>query len=131
MLNCVIVNEVLQSRDFFLKFEGDSMTQLIAAILLLVSTQIYANPVHHCANDALKRAQSLLHFHFDDERIDIAKSVKSLASIHNPANPKQLFDVLEVWGYIYKGQYRMRFIYAQFPQQCVLMGQEILEYAVL
>jgi len=38
---------------------------------------------------------------------------------------------VEVWGYVYKGQYRMRFIYAQPPQNCVLMGQEILEYADL
>jgi hypothetical protein len=37
------------------------------------------------------------------------------------------FDVLEVWGYIYKAQYRMRFLYAQIPDACVLMGQEILE----
>jgi hypothetical protein len=38
-------------------------------------------------------------------------------------------DVLEVWGYIYKAEYRMRFIYAQGAGQCVLMGQEILENA--
>jgi hypothetical protein len=37
------------------------------------------------------------------------------------------FDVLEVWGYIYKAEYRMRFIYAQIPDSCVLMGQEIIE----
>ena len=37
------------------------------------------------------------------------------------------FDVLEVWGYIYKAEYRMRFIYAQIPDSCLLMGQEILE----
>jgi len=37
--------------------------------------------------------------------------------------------VLEVWGHIYKGQYRMRLIYARSPKDCVLVGQEILEYA--
>ena len=37
------------------------------------------------------------------------------------------FDVLEVRGYIYKAEYRMRFIYAQIPDSCVLMGQEIIE----
>ena len=35
--------------------------------------------------------------------------------------------MLEVWGYIYKAEYRMRFIYAQIPDSCLLMGQEILE----
>ena len=38
-----------------------------------------------------------------------------------------VLDVLEVWGYIYKAEYRMRFLYAQMPGTCVLMGQEILE----
>ncbi len=37
------------------------------------------------------------------------------------------FDVLEIWGHIYKADYRMRFIYAQIKGDCVLMGQEILE----
>ena len=63
--------------------------------------------------------------------MEIDKSVKELTPIRNPANKKQLFDVLEVWGYIYKGQYRMRLIYARLPGECVLMGQEILEYASL
>ena len=45
---------------------------------------------------------------------------------------KLLFDVLEVAGHIYMGTYRMRLIYARdLPDQCVLMGQEILELAKL
>ena len=38
-------------------------------------------------------------------------------------------DVLEVWGYIYKAEYRMRFIYIQSKDKnsCALMGQEIIE----
>ena len=39
----------------------------------------------------------------------------------------QTFDVLEVWGHIYKADYRMRLIYAQIKGSCALMGQEILE----
>ena len=38
-----------------------------------------------------------------------------------------MFDVLEIEGYIYKGIYRMRFIYAQSPGSCTPMGQEIIE----
>ena len=63
--------------------------------------------------------------------MEVSKSMRKLAPMHNPANKQQLFDVLEVWGYIAKGQYRMRLIYARLPGECVLMGQEIVEYADL
>ena len=87
-----------------------------------------------CANDALIRAKPLLMLHFssDDDRISIEDSAQELPSIANPANPKQRLKVYEVWGYIYKGQYRMRFIYHVLEGSgCTLMGQEILEYARL
>jgi hypothetical protein len=66
-----------------------------------------------------------------DGRIEIDASVKVLAPIRNPANRAQRFDVLEVWGHIYTGDYRMRLIHARLPDECVLMGQEALEYASL
>ena len=66
-----------------------------------------------------------------DSRIDIERNVKQLAALRNPANRRQLLDVLEVWGSVYKAQYRMRFIYARLPGDCVLMGQEILESSSL
>ena len=56
---------------------------------------------------------------------------RPLPSIANPANPKQRFDVLEVWGDVYKGRYRMRLEYYRSGGSCVLMGQEILEHASL
>jgi len=37
------------------------------------------------------------------------------------------FDVLQVWGHVYKGNYRVRLIYASINRECLLMGQEILE----
>lgn len=84
-----------------------------------------------CKDQAIKQAAKLLEFHFGpDDRIEIQPEVKALPSIVNPRNKKQRFDVLEVWGYIYKGQYRMRFEYYS-PSDCILMGQEILEYANL
>ncbi len=87
---------------------------------------------HRCATAALAQAPKLLAFHFGpDSRIEVDKSVKVLASIRNPANSAQRFDVLEVWGHIYKGDYRMRFIYARVPGECLLMGQEVLEHASL
>ena len=62
----------------------------------------------------------------------IDKTVKQLPSLANPEDPKQKFEVLEVWGNIYKGRYRMRFLYYNSPAtSCLLMGEEILEYARL
>jgi hypothetical protein len=77
----------------------------------------------------MKQAYRLLEFHFGpDGRIAVEKTVRRLAPLKNPAG-KHPYDVLEVWGTIYKGKYRMRFIYYQLPDECVLVGQEILEYA--
>lgn len=105
--------------------------------LILCSTLLLALPLtaqaaeHACAAEAKKRAHELLSFHSEnDERVAIDNDVKQLPGIRNPANTKQRFDVLEVWGYIYKGEYRLRLIYAQMPG-CVLMGEEVLQYASL
>lgn len=85
-----------------------------------------------CAQDAVKQAAQLLNFHVNgDDRAEVDNSVTVLSPIKSPANPKQRFDVLEAWGNVYKGRYRMHLIYAQIPGQCVLMGQEIIEYASL
>ena len=108
------------------------MKTILACACLLLATGVQAAPAHQCAAAASKQAERLLTFHFGpDDRIEIDKAVKVLAPIRNPANKKQWFDVLEVWGYVYKGQYRMHFIYAQMKGDCVLMGQEILEHASL
>jgi hypothetical protein len=111
---------------------GVAVKSTVCAILLFLGSLAYAEPPHHCTGTALEHAQKLLVFHAgSDNRIEIDKSVKQLAPIHNPANKKQRLDVLEVWGYIYKGRFRMRFLYAQTAGECILMGQEILEYASL
>ena len=111
---------------------GSATTSAACALLLLLCSLAYAESAHHCASAAAAQAHALLAFHAgSDTRIEIEQAVKVLAPRQNPANPQQVFDVLEVWGYIYKGQYRMRFIYARLPGECVLMGQEILEYAGL
>jgi hypothetical protein len=111
---------------------GLAVKSALCATLLFLSSLAHAEPVHHCASTAMEQAKKLLVFHAgSDNRIEIDKSVKKLVPIRNPANKKQLLDVLEVWGYIYKGRYRMRFLYAQLASECILMGQEILEYASL
>lgn len=80
-----------------------------------------------CKAQALSEAKKLLAFYRDnDDRADIDHNVTPLAKIQNPENKSHYFDVLQVWGSIYKGKYRMRFI---FLNDCTLMGEEILEYA--
>ncbi len=109
---------------------------LICLLTVLPSSTFSASKISslQCKDAALEQANKLLNFHSDhDERIEIDQTnVKALPSIINPASPKQRFDVIEVWGYIYKGQYRMRFEYFSTPpNDCLLMGQEILEFAKL
>jgi hypothetical protein len=105
--------------------------------MLLLCWSAQAGAAHPCAADALKRAPRLLEFHFGEKPphpVQIESSVKQLSSMRNPANRNQSFDVLELWANVYKGRYRMHFIYARLPStptECVLMGQEILEYASL
>ncbi len=58
-----------------------------------------------CASRTIDRAKQLLTFHSGpDDRMTIDKTVKQLPSIRNPENPAQSFQVLEIWGYIYKGE---------------------------
>ncbi len=105
---------------------------LSAALLAAGATAAQAAPAHRCAADAVKRATPLLALHFEDNstadnsNISIGDDVKVLPPIKALKGAGR-FHVLEVWGYIYKAEYRMRFLYAQIPGQCVLMGQEILE----
>ena len=58
-----------------------------------------------------------------DDKVKVLPPIKALKGTGK-------LDVLEVWGYIYKGEYRMRFIYVQGAkpgEPCALMGQEIIE----
>lgn len=101
-------------------------------LLVLLAAAFHANAAPQCADDASAQAHKLLAFHFgEDERISIAEEVKEMPPLRNPANKRQQLDVLEVWGFVYKAQYRMRFLYARSDETCALMGQEILEYATL
>jgi hypothetical protein len=98
---------------------------LAAALLLAAPSLALAHP---CGQDAIDHAKPLLALHTDgggDEN-SIGDEVKVLPPV-KALKGKGRFDVLEVWGYIYKAEYRMRFLYAQIPGSCVLMGQEIIE----
>lgn len=100
--------------------------------LAFVSNSARASTAHPCASDALTRAVKLLALQAEsDQPGSIGKSVAVKQAVRNPANIKQKFDVLAISGFVYKAEYRMRFIYAQIPGQCALVGQEILEYTSL
>ena len=105
---------------------------LILAFFSVLMTNHPVNAAHRCDEAATEQAKRLLAFHNGSaERIEIGKTVTALAPIRSPANRSQMFDVLEVQGFIYKAQYRLRLIYAQVPNTCVLMGQEVLELSSL
>lgn len=122
------------------------MRLLVAAILLACPALADEKPVHLCAADAWDRAGELLRHHYDSDHIRLAPqpgerketddadmdtwSISDEVKVVEPVSAlvgKGKFDVLEVYGFIYKASYRMRFLYAQIPETCALMGQEILE----
>lgn len=103
---------------------------IFALVLFAAGNVMAAEP--ECSSSAIVQAKKLLSFHTDgDERAEVEQQVKQLPSVSNPLNKNQKFVVLEVMGYVYKGQYRMRLIYYPLGNDCLLMGQEVLELAKL
>ena len=86
-----------------------------------------------CSSEASAQARKLMTFHvgMDEPDMHVDETVKPLPSIVNPRDHRQRFDVLEVHGYWYKAEYRMRLEYYRIGDECVLVGQEILELASL
>lgn len=107
-----------------------SFAAIITAVLITLPFHIQAaqqKSAMTCKAQAVTEAKKLLAFYRDnDDRADIDNNVTPLARMRNPENRAHYFDVLQVWGTIYKGKYRMRFL---FLSDCTLMGEEILEYA--
>lgn len=103
---------------------------LLVFLLMLcaLGTLAHAQHPHPCAADAIKQAKALLIFHHGfDVNVGVDDVAKVMPPLRNPADNKQLLDVLEVKGYIYRTSYRMRLIYKRSPDYCALMGQEVLE----
>jgi hypothetical protein len=101
------------------------------ALVLLAAAPAHAAE-HRCAAEARAQAVKLIAFHTESDRnVGVDDAVVQLPSIANPRAKQQRFDVLELRGYLYKSNYRIRLLYAQVPGHCVLMGQEILEFAKL
>ena len=109
------------------------MRQPFLAVAAVAAGLALAGPAraaatHPCSADAVTHARALMAFHFGDglpdfQVDDAAKPVGTVKALRGEGR----FDVLEVWAYVIKAEYRMHFLYAQIPGDCVLMGQEILE----
>lgn len=72
----------------------------------------------------------LLRFHGQIDQTDLAMDIDANVTPIAPVGALRgggQLDVLEVWGYVYRTEYRMRFVYAQGFDSCVLLGQEIFE----
>lgn len=111
------------------------MIRIFAGLLFVLSfaTMSHAADVkaHSCTEEAKVQAAALLRFHYDVATdagvvLGIDDEVRQLPPVAALVGTGQ-FDVLELTGYIYRATYRIRLIYAQIPDSCVLMGQEILE----
>jgi hypothetical protein len=105
------------------------MRLAIIACVLLSAPCLAQAQSHPCAADAIAKADQLLRFHGEvqagkpaavEQHVKVLPPLKALKG-------NGRFDVLEVWGHIYKADYRIRLIYAQIKGSCALMGQEILE----
>jgi hypothetical protein len=92
---------------------------------------------HPCEQKARRQAEQLLLLHLGAgerdtarEQITIENHVRLLPSIKNPARSKQRLEVLEVWGYKGKGEFRIKMIYMKGDnKECLPVGQEIINWA--
>jgi hypothetical protein len=101
---------------------------LVLSLLGFFANISYGKPMEDCSTRTRIYADKLLELHVDnDERMEIDPKVKQVSPIMNPFG-KGKFSVEEIWGDVYKGKYRMRFIYAKIEGECILIGQEILEF---
>jgi hypothetical protein len=98
-------------------------------VLLVAGTPApAAADIHPCVADATEQALKLLRFHTGgDERAEVFKERARSVGTVKALRGKGRFDVIEVPGGVYKADYRVRLIYARIGDQCLLMGQEVLE----
>jgi hypothetical protein len=107
-------------------------TSLAALLAMLPLSAIADTP--RCSAQAADQARKLLAFHMGkgfEDRISVEAPVP-LKPMRNPANRQQMLTVLQLDAHVSpRGRYRIRLIYYPLPDECVLMGQELLEMASL
>jgi hypothetical protein len=89
-----------------------------------------AEESHPCSADAASNADRLLEFYAKQNGFDgkwsVDKPVTKMGTVRS-IDGSQRFDVLELWGNLYRARYRMRFIYGMVDGHCALVGEEIFE----
>lgn len=111
--------------------EGSVKFAVAASLIVMMGCAMPAAAQDHaCASDAVSRARKLIRFHLSDPGMEaqisdgsVARRVADIPLLKGRGK----LDVLEVSTDVYKAGYRMRFLYAQIPGSCALLGQEILE----
>jgi hypothetical protein len=101
---------------------------LMLAVSAVVAVRAFADN-HPCAGDAAAKAEALLRLHNElvkDGPVAVDPAVRLLPPV-KALKGNGHFDVLELWGHVYKADFRLRFLYAQIKGSCALMGEEILE----
>lgn len=111
----------MRFRSFLLAF---------ALSLPVLSQTAPAQAADKCVADAIIKAKQLLLLHSDnDDRAEIDEPTFKKTGTIKALRGKGQFDVIEGLGYVYKVEYRLRLYYADIGGDCVLMGQEVLEYS--
>ena len=115
------------------------MKLLSFGLTLLVSVSAFAGS-HFCASQVKAPAIKLFALHYELSEADASNSISDdvtqLPSIRSP-DGKRNYAVLQTDAYIGKmGYYRIRMIFAVLgkdnpKEDCVLMGQEILDMSSL
>jgi len=122
--------------------KGPEMTRLPRLLTALALLALPAGIAHAqkaappCAAEAARDAESLLKFHATEGGKDpeMASDVApvDIGDVVDAGGLKPLkghssrYKVLEVIGHVYRTDYRIHVIYAEMPDQCMLVGQEIL-----
>jgi hypothetical protein len=106
------------------------LTVILAATLATATTNLQASTQHRCADDARQLAMSLLSHHVSptEHTVHIDSKVSVLTPVRHPSKRNLVLDRIEVWGFVYKGHFRMRMLYLRGTKECHVVGQEVLTY---
>ena len=87
-----------------------------------------------CAAAVLDAASKLLAGHSkagtdaNPHEFYVEPNLIALPSVRNPAKKSERLDVVEVWGSVYRATFRMRFLLIPKIPDCVIFGQEIIDW---
>ena len=109
---------------------------LYAGLYFVVPLSVQAQPkqkakpaAERCITQAKETALKILKLHSNnDDRATVAETVTAKPGINSPTKVK--LEVVEVPGFVYKAEYRLRVLFLQEPQSCTVMGFELVDLSV-